>query len=486
MGGHGTIIPAQMSLSVRPGSLQIECAFFYNNKQLFRKSAPLPDHELLKAYRNDIKLAGIGDTHTGSHVRQMRRELKNIMPRQEAAFFRKAVVPGPGASTLALEIELNDPEILDPYPWELLSEKGLLVDPQIPVVVWRSVSAPKFNRLPSSAVLLVGSASLDTTSTGGDGEIKALAKLLQDGTGIHPDKNPSITFEQFRNRLKALEPSVIHIVVHGDIDGFQFQEDPDVSRTHADILAQEIADRVAKSPTANLVLLNACHSASSSGEQASMARRIATMARVTAIGMSAEIPNSVGFDFSKDYFHALISGDSLIEAFGTAAHAIRRDKQFATLWSTPVMYAPPDSNVILFPADPMGQTRLRFQELGRQLRQLDHEIAALTGYDMPQAPDGTSGVGALKVRVAYIRDLLGELDASALPGPGRLRPQFLLTQAQRHSDRALGQLQAMLENLRDPHRSREQRTTLVRSIRLTLNEQIQTFSRLGNEFADTR
>lgn len=486
MGGHGTIIPAQMSLSVRPESPQLECAFFYNGTQLSRKSAPLPNRQLLEAYRNDIKLAAIGDPAAGSTVRLMRRELKNVIPRPVAAFVRKTVMSGPEGCTLALEIILNDPETLDPYPWELLSEQGLLVDRMIPVVVWRSVPVPKFSRLPSSSVLLVGSASFDTTSTDAAGEIAVLAKLLQDCTGIHPYGKPRITFEQFLNLLKALEPSVIHIIAHGNLKGFQFQEDPEVSRTHANIPAQEIADRLAKSRTANLVLLNACHSASSSDDHASMARRIATTSSATTIGMSAEIPNVVGFDFSKDFFHALISGDSLIEAFGVAAHAIRRDKKFATLWSTPVMYAPPDSNVILFPSDPMGRTRLRFQELGRQLRQLDIETAALTSYDTAQAPDGTPSIGAVKVRLAYIRDLLSELETSELAGPEHLREQLLLAQAQNRSGRALGQLRTMLENLRDPHRSRGQRASVVRSIRLALAEQIQACAQLELEFSDTR
>ena len=37
MGGSGTVIPARMSLSVRPEQSQIECAFSYNGKELSRR-----------------------------------------------------------------------------------------------------------------------------------------------------------------------------------------------------------------------------------------------------------------------------------------------------------------------------------------------------------------------------------------------------------------------------------------------------------------
>ena len=491
MGGSGTIIPARMSLSVRPGPSKIECAFSYNGQELSRRPASLPNQELLEAYRSDINSAAAGFSVTGSSVRLMKRELRKIIPRPVAAFVRDAVVQGPEASTLALEIMLNDPEILDPYPWELLSDRGLLVDRKIAVTVWRSVPAPKFSRLPSSSVFLVGSASFDTTSTDAAGEIAVLAQILKNCTGIHPFGRPRITFAGFLDLLKALGPSVIHIITHGNINGFQFQEEPEASRSHADIPPQELGAYLAESSTANLVLLNACHSASSWDDRASMARpsmarRIATTSSTTTIGMSTEIPNIVGFEFSKIFFQALVSGDSLIEAFGAAVHAIRQQKKFSTLWSTPVMNAPPDSNVILFPADPMGRMRLRFQELGRQLRQLDLETGALTGYAIPQAPDGPPSMGALKIRLAYIRDLLDELEVSTLKGPEHLRARLLLTQVKNHAGQALAQLQTMLGNLQDSHRSREQRGQRARSIRLALDEQIRAFTQLEREFSDTR
>jgi hypothetical protein len=95
-------------------------------------------------------------------------------------------------------------------------------------------------------------------------------------------------------------------------------------------------------------------------------------------------------------------------------------------------------------------------------------------------------MGAVKIRLAYIRDLLDELEVSALKGPERLRARLFLTQVQNHAGQALAQLQIMLGNLQDSHRSREQRGEQARSIRLALGEQIRAFTQLEREFSDTR
>src|SRR6185437_17170777 len=97
MGGSGTIIPVRMSLSFRPESPQIECAFSYNGKELSRIRTPLPNPQLLEAYRNDIKLAAAGFPVTGSSLRLMRRELRKIIPKTMAAIVSDAVVQRSGA-----------------------------------------------------------------------------------------------------------------------------------------------------------------------------------------------------------------------------------------------------------------------------------------------------------------------------------------------------------------------------------------------------
>lgn len=150
------------------------------------------------------------------------------------------------------------------------------------------------------------------------------------------------------------------------------------------------------------------------------------------------------------------------------------------------MCAPPDSNVVLFPAAPTARLRLRCQELGRQLRQLDSEIAALTDYyHISQTAGSTPGVGAIKLRLAYVRDLLNELGTPALEEPERVRVRLLVSQVQAHADPALAQLRVMLEGLQDPTRSRQQRRTASRSIRSALSDQIRAFAQLEFKFSDS-
>ena len=486
MGGRSAIVSARLSLSVRPAQQQLECAFSCEGEEVSRTATPLPDHGLLRKCRDEIALAAHGLPRARSSLPSMQRELRAVVSRPAIAFLRAMLMQRPQVDTLALEIMLNDPDTLDGYPWELLSQRWRVAGRGVAVVVWRSVATVRLDRSPSRAVLLVGSASFDAISTNAPNEITYLGKLLRGYTGIHPYEHPSITFMRFANLLRALEPSVIHIVTHGTMDGFQFQRDLDFPRDHDDITPQEIGAYLASSPTANLVILNACNSARSWNDRLSLARQIATASRAMTIGMAAEIPNEVGADFSKDFFQALASGRSTIEAFGSAAHAIRRAKKFATLWSSPVMYAPPESNVILFPADPMGRMRLRFQELGSQLRQLDREIAALTDNSSRLRPDGGPGIGAMKIRLAYVRDLLDEPVVPGLEGPAHVHGRLSLAQARDHAGPVLTQLRGALDRLRDPRRPREEWVRTADSVRETLARQCRIFAQLEREFTHPR
>jgi hypothetical protein len=474
-----------MILSVRRKSPQLSCSFyFYENE--FHTSTPLLSNQLLRGYRDEIALAAQGFRRPRSIVPALRRELRHVIPQSAITVLRQAFTLYSEATTLALEIMLNDPEILECYPWELLSERGLLLDRRIAVIVWRSIVRPKLPRHLNSAILLVGSASSDTISKNVSNEIASLAGMLRDYPGIHPYECPSISFAKFTSLVHMLQPSVINIVTHSDISDFRFKEDPEFSVPSSDISSEELGTYLSTTTAAGVVLLNACNSASSWDNRASIARKIATGSPATTIGMSAEIPSSVGSDFSKNFLHALVSGYSVLEAFSSAIQTIKLKKKFATLWSTPIMYASPDSNVILFPTDAMARIRLRFQELGRQLRQLESETAALSDYNLLLAQGGSTSIGAVAIRLAYTRGLLDELDTSALEEPEHLHSRLLLTQTRNHASSALKELGTVLDTLRDPRRSREQRSQTIRSICRALNEQVLAFVQLEREVVDSR
>jgi CHAT domain len=480
-----TIIPARMSLNVRVQPSQLECAFTVDGRE-FRTATPLFSDKLLSDHHKEVVLATQGFRPSSSVAPFIRRELQRIIPRPAKALLRDVALRRPEATAIALEIKLNDPLILERYPWELLAGYKMLPDRKVAVIVWRSVATPTLPRRPSSSVLLVGSASFDTTSTNAAEEIAHLARLIDKYSGIHPYPRPSITFTGFASLLLAIRPSVIHIVTHGDIRGFQFQEESEFSSTHFDILPQELAGYLATSPTANLTVLNACDSANSWDYPTSMARQIATSSSTTTIGMSTEIPNTVGAAFSKNFFHALVAGCSTIGAFGRAVEVIRRAKKFTTLWSVPIMYAPPDSNVILFPADPLGRIRLRFQELGRQLNQLETEAAGLID-NAAAASTPKRGLGVAAIRLAYVRHLIDDLEQpSTLQEPEYVYPKLLLRQTRNHSIQALEELSSGLRNLQNERRPGRQPALTARSIQQILRDQASAFARVERAFTGSR
>jgi hypothetical protein len=240
MGGRGATVSARLSLSVRPAQPQVECAFSFEGEEVSRTATPLPGQELLRKCRDEMALAAHGHSRARSDLPSMQRELRLVLSRRAISFLRAMLAQRPEVDTLALEIMLNDPDVLDGYPWELLSQRWHVAGRGVAVVVLRSVAATRLDRSPSRSVLLVGSASFDAISTNAPNEIAYLGNLLGSYTGIHPHEHPSITFMRFANLLRALKPSVVHIVTHGTMDGFQFQRDSDFPKDHNDIAPQEI------------------------------------------------------------------------------------------------------------------------------------------------------------------------------------------------------------------------------------------------------
>jgi glycosyltransferase involved in cell wall biosynthesis len=476
---HATILAAQMNVTVRQRPPQLECVLSCRGEE-FRGSAPLLDDRLVRQGHEEIGLQAQGIRRPTSVIPQVRRRLMASIPRQAISFLRQ-VAQAPTISTLALEISLGEPAVLDPYPWELLAERGFLADPGIAVAVWRSVKSPKQPTPRSSAVLLVGSASPDgAVATTVPDELDTLTRLLRECPVIHTHAHSDIAFPGFAQMLRALQPSAIHIVTRGKLSDFRFNDD-----SGADSPPHEIGAYLT-SVTADLIVLNAGGSASSLDGGTVLARQIATTSPATTVGMAADIPGPVGPYFSQGFFGALALGCSVIEAFGSAVQAVQQKIEFSYLWSTPIMYARPDSNVILFPADATGRMRLRFQEIVGQLHQLESDTAELAEHDSPWPPTGVPGVGAAMIRLAYIRDLITELDVSSLDEMDRIHWGLRLSQARSDAKRELGKLEPALRALRDSRHPREQRAQAKRSVRRCLSEQARVFATLERNLVNSR
>jgi hypothetical protein len=390
-----------------------------------------------------------------------------------------------GNATLAVEVMINDPQVLERYPWELLADSEMLGNPDAEVVVWRSVRAPRRPRNPSSAVLLVGSASLDAISTNAAEEISHLVQLIEGYHGVSPHAFPGVTFDDFVQRLGALTPAVVHIVTHGDLSSFQFQQEAQYSKSHYDIPSQELAGYLAESSTASLIVLNACDSANPWQSAPPIARQIATDSALAVIGMSAEIPNLVGAEFSEHFFLALLAGSSMVEAFGRATRAVRKVEKFSQLWSVPVMYAPPGSNVILFPADPVGRMRLQLQELHVQLGQLEADVAGFIENFEIGRRGAAPGPGTTAIRLAYIRDLIDAIEPSTLPRAAYFGPIVRLGSARAGASRKLAELSSSLGSLRDQSQARSERVRVLRSVIAAAREQARAFAEVERDLASS-
>lgn len=150
------------------------------------------------------------------------------------------------------------------------------------------------------------------------------------------------------------------------------------------------------------------------------------------------------------------------------------------------MYAPPESNVILFPANPVGRMRLRFQELGSQLCELDREIAAVTDYSSRLRPESRPSIGAMKIRIAYIRDLLDEPLPPGLEGAAHVHGRLSIAQARDHAGPVLTQLRGALEGLQDSRHPREEWVRTADYVRETFARQRRILARLEHEFMHPR
>jgi hypothetical protein len=478
----GTLIPARLSVSVRADAGPLVCALSVADQE-FRQEIPLLAPGLLDRHRIEVDYATQGLRPRDTVLPELRRALVRAVPRPGREWLRRIIAEAGEHASLAVEVMINDSLVLERYPWELLAHPGLLVSRDSPVIIWRSVRTARRARNPSSAVLLVGSASFDAISTNAPEEISHLAWLFEGYRGASAYPFPGVTFNDFVQRLAALTPAVVHIVTHGNLRSFQFQQDAQYSKSHYDIPSQELSGYLAESSTASLIVLNACDSANSWQEVLPIARQIATDGSLAVIGMSAEIPNLVGAEFSEHFFLALLAGASMLEAFGRAARAVQHIKKFSYLWSVPVMYAPPESNVILFPADPVGRMRLQLQELHSQLRQLETDVAAFIE-NIEIGRNGTvPGLGTTAIRLAYIRDLIDAIEPSTVPLTVYFGPIAQLASVRASARRKLAEPSSSLGSLRDLSQSRAERLRVLRSVIAATREQARAFAEVERNLA---
>jgi outer membrane murein-binding lipoprotein Lpp len=150
------------------------------------------------------------------------------------------------------------------------------------------------------------------------------------------------------------------------------------------------------------------------------------------------------------------------------------------------MYAPPESNVILFPANPVGRMRLQLQELQGQLRQLEADVAAFTEHFETGRRGPVPGLGTASIRLAYIRDLIDAIEPSALPSAAYFGAIVALGSARASARRKLTELSSSMGSLRDQSQARAERVRVLRSVIAATREQARAFAEVERDLAPSQ
>jgi hypothetical protein len=395
-----TILPARLALNLTGNSI---ASSFYCGEELHNE-AKVPTAAAVSGYQEAIAHVGPPGGSGVGDCQLMRDAIASCLPSGSPELLERRAQGLSNSPLVNLEIRVND-RALENYPWELLAEPGLLAPPETEVAVWRSVAtSPLDERQASTAVLLIGSASLDSVPPFAREEVDHLNQLLGEYRWVKPLPYPSITFGDFSKTLEVFRPAVVHVVVHGSTDGFQWQASRTISESHYTITPQELSGCLARSAT-SVAVLNACDSATASPDSDPAARRISQERGATTIGMAAELPPSVGIAFAEDFYRRLAVGATVIEAHSHAVRSIRATSGFTNLWSVPVMYSS-SPNLVIFPASSYARARLSFNEVSSHLGKLGEELADVADHRDWNSGDWAEKTAVSAMRITYVRDAL--------------------------------------------------------------------------------
>ena len=478
MNDRRSSLPARLELSLQKNSI---VSGFYCHQDELHANVGLPAWEALLGYQEAIARATAGDDSGRPDCLRMRDAIVACLPPELPTLLERLAQGLSGSPLVELEIAVND-RALENYPWELLAEPGALAPPDADVAVWRSVRSRPAQRQASTAVLLIGSASVDTAPPFSHEEVGQLAELLAQYSWINPLPHPSITFGYFSHLLNVIRPTVVHLVVHGSTDGFQFQASGTAPKSHYEIPVQELAGRLALSAP-SVVVLSACDSATASQDSDPVARRISLDAATTTIGMAAKLPAEIGMAFAEEFYQDIALGATVLEAHSHAAASIRAISGFANLWSVPVMYST-EPNLVIFPTDPRARARLGFDEVSTHLAKLETEIDGPARHHEWTSGDWAQNTAASSVRIAYVRDVIATLTKTLDERPADLLYALRFRQGCDDLESSLAEVSARLWRLTDPSSSLHERAHSFEIMSECLVSTRHTLRRINQLFAE--
>ncbi len=472
-------LSARLALNLTGNSID---SSFYCDKDERHGKAEFPTAKVVQGYQQAIAHALLGDDSGIGDCQRMRDTILSCLPPDSRELLKSRAQGLSEDSLVKLEIRVND-RALENYPWELLAEPGLLVPPETEVAVWRSVAkSPPDERQASTAVLLAGSASLDSVPPFAREEVEQINRLLGEYRWVKPLPYPSITFGDFSETLEVIRPAVVHVVVHGSTNGFKWQASRTLSESHYTITPQELAGCLARSAT-SVTVLNACDSATASSGSDPAARLISEERGATTIGMAAELPARIGIAFAEDFYRKLAVGATVIEAHSHAVRSIRAMSGFANLWSAPVMYSS-SPNLVIFPASSHARARLSFDEVSSHLEKLRTELGAVADHRDWNSGDWAENTAASAMRITYVRDLLTTLTKILDEQPANLLYALRLGHGCDDLESYLADISSCLDRLTHSSSSGHERTCATDMVTDRLESIRQTIQRISLLFVE--
>lgn len=171
-------------------------------------------------------------------------------------------------------------------------------------------------------------------------------------------------------------PHVIHFIGHGEADAVSATVLLEDDNGDVDAIpAGEFAEIVGE-PTVNLVVLNACETASTVNLFQSVAQETLRRRVPAVIGMQVPILDRAAVDFAREFYGAWAAGEPIESALAYSRRLIRQESPGAAAdWGVPVLYMVPLKGLTLeIPVPP-----LRWPWPVRSLRWVAASVISLLG-----------------------------------------------------------------------------------------------------------
>lgn len=304
-----------------------------------------------------------------------------LFPSPILEMFREAVQRIAPGDRLRVVLNLPLPEALADLPWELIydvhGEHGFLARSQSAPLVRRYTDVAFPHQPPAKGplrVLVVTASPPGSPPLNAEQETEQIIGRLQKGLGVRdslrllwrhlqePRSLPDFVRRLLRGRRFEVAPPlphatraalqerlaesnaagegfhVVHFIGHGQAtpDGgvllFEGDEQPDP------VPAEDLAEMLDE-PALNLVVLNACETASSSDLFQSVAEATVRRGVPAVIGMQVPVLDSAAIDFAREFYRAWAAGEPIEVAVAYARRLVRQLGWGAAAdWSIPVLY----------------------------------------------------------------------------------------------------------------------------------------------------